>query len=302
MAGPARRVARKGDTDVVALDVVPGVPSIGVLRLEPGVTVALPGPHAHDFLALAFFELDGGSLATRRTEWQLHAGDLLITGPGEAYDARGLSTATGWVVFFAPDAPGSQAGGGVLAWASHPLLFPFAARATVEPRRLRVPDDRRGWWSAHLDELDRELRERRDGYAEAAAAELTLLLIATARIASSALATDLRGNGEPLLAHVFEAIERQYAGHASLRSVAEDVALTPGHLTTVVRRKTGRTVQGWIVERRMVEARRLLAETDLSIEEVGDRVGLPDPRYFIRTFKRVHEMTPNRWRRAALGR
>ena len=36
--------------------------------------------------------------------------------------------------------------------------------------------------------------------------------------------------------------------------------MSPGHLTTVVRRKTGRTVLEWIAERRMAEARRLLVE------------------------------------------
>jgi AraC family transcriptional regulator, transcriptional activator of pobA len=35
----------------------------------------------------------------------------------------------------------------------------------------------------------------------------------------------------------------------------------------------GRTVQEWIVERRMVEAWLLLVEADLAVEEVGRRVG-----------------------------
>jgi AraC family transcriptional activator of pobA len=44
------------------------------------------------------------------------------------------------------------------------------------------------------------------------------------------------------------------------------VSLSLGHLTTVVKRKTGRAVQEWIAERRMAQARRLLIETDLSVE------------------------------------
>jgi AraC-like DNA-binding protein len=76
------------------------------------------------------------------------------------------------------------------------------------------------------------------------------------------------------------------------------VSLSPSHLTTVVRRKTGRTVGEWIAERRMVEARRLLVETDLAVEEVGRRVGYGDPGYFVRSFRRAHGMTPLGWRRA----
>jgi AraC-like DNA-binding protein len=70
---------------------------------------------------------------------------------------------------------------------------------------------------------------------------------------------------EPLLAAVFDLVETRYHEPISLRDVADAVGLTTGHLTTVVGRRTGRIVQQWITERRMREARRLLADTDLTI-------------------------------------
>jgi AraC family transcriptional regulator, transcriptional activator of pobA len=109
---------------------------------------------------------------------------------------------------------------------------------------------------------------------------------------------DLRLNDEPLLAEVFGFIEERYSERVSLRDVARAVSLSRGHLTTVVRRKTGRTVQEWIAERRMAEARRLLVQTDLAVEEVGRRVGYRDAGYFVRTFRRTHGATPLGWRRA----
>jgi AraC-like DNA-binding protein len=78
--------------------------------------------------------------------------------------------------------------------------------------------------------------------------------------------------------------------------VAATVNLTPGHLTTVVRRKTGRTVQRWIGERRMSEARRLLRETDLTVETIATRTGYRQPSFFIRQFRRDHLVTPAAWR------
>jgi AraC family transcriptional activator of pobA len=61
-------------------------------------------------------------------------------------------------------------------------------------------------------------------------------------------------------------IEERYHEPISLKDVARAVSLSLGHLTTVVKRKTGRAVQEWIAERRMAQARRLLIETDLSVE------------------------------------
>ena len=60
---------------------------------------------------------------------------------------------------------------------------------------------------------------------------------------------DLRLKDEPLLAEVLGFIEERYRERVSLKDVARAVSLSPGHLTTVVRRKTGRTVQEWIAER-----------------------------------------------------
>jgi AraC family transcriptional activator of pobA len=97
---------------------------------------------------------------------------------------------------------------------------------------------------------------------------------------------------------VFEVIERGYAQALSLRDVAAAVNISPGHLTSTVRRQTGRTVQQWITERRMVQARRLLAATELTIGEVGRRAGFPDAGYFARTFGKTHGMSPTRWRAA----
>jgi AraC family transcriptional regulator, transcriptional activator of pobA len=48
----------------------------------------------------------------------------------------------------------------------------------------------------------------------------------------------------------------------------------------------------------MAQARRLLVETDLTIDELARQVGYADPIYFVRTFRRVHGTTPLRSRRA----
>ena len=96
---------------------------------------------------------------------------------------------------------------------------------------------------------------------------------------------------------MFTVIDERHCEPLSLRDVARELGMTPGHLTTVVRRRTGRTVQEWIIERRMAEARGLLDETDLPIAEVARRVGVSDPGYFSRLFSRAHGTSPREWRR-----
>ncbi|MGZ4286561.1 MAG: AraC family transcriptional regulator [Solirubrobacteraceae bacterium] len=284
----------------------PGTPPVGIIRLDQTNMEGLgPGhAHAHDFLVLAYFERGGGTLRIGPREWSVTAGDCYLVAPGEVVgvgeDPDRFAGARGWAVYFPPQGLGPNAPEALLGWRAHPLLLPFARGAAAGAQRLRVPPDRRRWWSTHLSELDRELRQRHDGYHEAAVANLTLLLVDIARFARDVV-EDLKVNNEPLLAKVFAYIDAHYDQPISLRDVAAALGLTPGHLTTVVRRKTGRTVQSWIVERRMAEARRMLVETNQTVAQVGRSLGYGDPVYFSRTFRQANGTTPMNWRRVARG-
>lgn len=273
----------------------PETPPVHVLRhphtaLEPDQA----RPHIHDFPALLYVERDVDAPLAG-----IQAGDLYLAAPGDVVRPPpwAFRHAGAAVVFFAPEALGGDQPAAPATWWSHPLLFPFVHGRPTGLLRLRVPSAERPEWTRLLAALETELTERRGGYQQAARAHLTLLLVSVARLATD-LVEDLRRSDEPLLAEVFAVIERGYPDRLSLRDVARAVNLTPGHLTTAVRRRTGRTVQDWILQRRMTQARRLLAENELSVGEVGRRVGLPDPGYFARTFRREHGMSPRDWRGA----
>jgi AraC-like DNA-binding protein len=279
----------------------PGELPVATWRLEHDwATTGSFEEHAHDFPGLAYFETAGGRLRTGRRTWPIETGDLFVIAPGDLMGdihAADLAGANGWGVFFTADALGPEVPGAHLAWRTHPLLFPFVRGGAIGALRLRVPAPDRPEWVTRLRALHDELTHRRDGYREAALAHLVLLLVGVSRLAADVV-DDLRENREPLLAEVFEVIEQRYPQPLSLRDVAAAVSISPGHLTSTVRRQTGRTVQQWITERRMVQARRLLATTTLPISEVGRRVGFPDAGYFARTFGKMHGTSPVQWRQA----
>ncbi len=163
--------------------------------------------------------------------------------------------------------------------------------------RFEVCAEDRAEWSRRLRFMDSELREKGPGYREAVSAYLTLALVDIARLAQDVVG-QLRVQDQPVLAGVFGFIEDHYAEPISLKDVARAANLSSGYLTTLVRRQTGRTVLEWIAERRMAEARRLLVETDESVERIGARVGYDDPAYFARRFRSAHKVTPAFWRNA----
>ncbi|ALE79899.1 AraC family transcriptional regulator [Pseudonocardia sp. AL041005-10] len=256
---------------------------------RPSALPRVRGPHTHDFLTLVHVVRGAGTYRIDGHTWPLGEGDALVIAPGAVVEhPEEPESPPGelWSVVFPAEAVAPA------TWQDHPLLAPFVGRHRGGGQRIGVPPADRAIWRARLVDLDDELTRRRDGHAEAARAHLTLLLVALGRLVDDVPAE----SGDPLLAAVFAVVEERFASRLSLRDVAAAVGLTPGHLTTVVRRGTGRTVQQWITERRMREARRLLASTDLPVAEVGARVGYPDPGYFARRFRAAHGVTAATWR------
>jgi AraC family transcriptional regulator, transcriptional activator of pobA len=237
--------------------------------------------HIHDFPVL----------------WYANAAGLVyVVAPGAAVDPGQVPHRdSGIGVFFDPAALDGDGRSPWPSWRRHPLLFPFVHGQAGGLLQLTVPAARRPLWDNVIGSIEAELAERKEGYRQAALAHLTLLLIDVARLAGDVVG-DLRRSGEPLLAEVFTVIDRHRGEPLSLRDVARELGVTPGHLTTVVRRRTGRTVQEWIIERRMAEARSLLSDTALPVAEIARRVGISDPGYFSRQFRRTHGRSPRDWR------
>nr|WP_304441338.1 AraC family transcriptional regulator [Mycobacterium sp. 852002-51057_SCH5723018] len=285
MTRPARIVRHREGVPVYQYRTNPDTPPVSVLRPGSGDLIE-HGRHIHEFPAL----------------WYVPAAGLVhVVAAGEVLDpARMGDPHAGVAVSFDPAALGQDGRSPWPAWSAHPLLFPFLHGHAGGILRLELPAARRSAWDAAIRSIETELTGRQEGYRQAALAHLTLLLIDLARLAGPVVA-ELRRSGEPLLAQVFEAIDRRLAEPLSLRDVAGELGMTPGHLTTVVRRRTGRTVGEWIIERRMAAARRLLAETDLPVAEVARRVGVPDPGYFSRLFSRTHAASPRNWREGRTG-
>ncbi|HZQ31383.1 MAG TPA: helix-turn-helix transcriptional regulator [Mycobacterium sp.] len=224
------------------------------------------------------------------------SGVVYVVAAGEVLDPRQMDQVDDGVgVLFDPAAFGGDGQSPWPGWRAHPLLFPFLHGQSGGLLQLTVPAARQSLWDSTIRSLEAELHERQEGYRQAVLAHLTLLLIDVARLADDVVG-DLRRSGEPLLAEVFSVIDRHRGEPLSLSGVARELGMTPGHLTTVVRRRTGRPVQEWIIERRMTEARSLLAETDLPIQEIARRVGVSDPGYFSRLFRRTYGTSPRSWR------
>ncbi|MBQ9071375.1 MAG: helix-turn-helix transcriptional regulator [Clostridia bacterium] len=77
-------------------------------------------------------------------------------------------------------------------------------------------------------------------------------------------------------------------------AVAQNVSL--GYLSTVFKKETGKTLTGYIKDKRMAHARHLLSTTQLQIQTIALRCGIMDLQYFSKIFKKETGETPKQYR------
>lgn len=87
------------------------------------------------------------------------------------------------------------------------------------------------------------------------------------------------------------------------RSVAYYAAeqnMTAGHFSTVVRNVSGRTAMHWIEALTIAKAKKMLADTTLSIKEIALAMAFPDQSTFGKYFKSHEHMPPSEYRKRLL--
>ena len=281
----------------------PESPQVWVSRYTSQPHTSPSRPHTHAFFELLFVEAgEGWHKIGERQTWA-QAGDLFVIVPGEIHDPRGLDHATKWIVAFGADTLNLGQTEADLFLPQQLQLRSLLCNQQVETRHLHIAPQELPRWLLQLQQLQRELGNKHFGFTEAARALLILLLIDIARLVpiDKTVQPELElpkcsMQSRPLLTRVFRFIEANYRQPIGLSEVAKAVNFSPAYLTDLVRRETGRTVLEWIVEHRMALARRLLLETDESVNQIVQTVGYLDPGHFIRLFRRLHGTTPQAWR------
>ena len=78
--------------------------------------------------------------------------------------------------------------------------------------------------------------------------------------------------------------------------LAKMVFLNTDYLSKLFRKQEGVTIGEYIAGKRMMLAAQLLKNTDLSIADIGQRVGITDASYFIKMFRKREGVTPQQYR------
>ncbi|MBK1897335.1 helix-turn-helix domain-containing protein [Chryseobacterium paridis] len=91
-------------------------------------------------------------------------------------------------------------------------------------------------------------------------------------------------------------IRKEFKTLKSPSLYAEVLNISPGYLTEVVHEATGKSALYWIHQEILVEAKRLLIFTHLTVKEIAHELGYNDHAYFTRLFTKLEGRSPSGFR------
>lgn len=253
--------------------------------------------HYHSFLELVIVNADGGFnvVGGRRTPFRRRQ----VYHLGMFHPHRVESPAGGhcdyFNITFHPEvamAPHRTARSSPEASPPDVVLAPFYAALPAAPELL--PEDDYRTVAAICGALIREIAQpdRRSATIAPALFQGMIEIIAR-RLANSSGSIDSRVQA------VLRTIAERFHEPLPTRELAAGVGLSASRLDQVFREHTGTTIRRALLRRRLTEAKRLLATTDVPITEVLHSCGFNDVSYFNRSFRADTGTTPRGFRRSA---
>lgn len=102
----------------------------------------------------------------------------------------------------------------------------------------------------------------------------------------------------PVIPDVLSYIEQNYKSDISLSELAGYFYLSKEHLSRLFKKETGQNLFSYIMALKLKEAKRLLTETDMTLDDIAVELGFSNGNYFSKVFKKNELVSPKDYRAA----
>ena len=248
-------------------------------------------PHRHDFYHVAWIESGTGTFIQDDQSYPIKAGSLIFVPPGQVHTWEAKDALHGYILSIEPTLLFSQ------TERPYRLLHELTQWSATAKRQIEV-GGAYDLLRTKFEDLAREFCTSEEFRDEMLRTQITSILISLHRLCS--LRRLCRGPGEvegtddfhPLTNRFLALLEKEEGKFYRANHYVSALSVDSRAFVNAVLSETGKSPSVWIRDRTLLEARRLLTYTDLTISEIAYRLNFRNVSYFVRFYRRLTGTSP----------
>ncbi len=142
-----------------------------------------------------------------------------------------------------------------------------------------------------------EMQDKKEHYNDCVKGLVYALLFEIARFNGRPMTSNKGKNGGLQLERAIEYVEAHYQENFKILELAMECHMSETHFRRVFQEKMNMTPVEYVNFVRVKKACELIDKTDISMEEVAERVGFVTPSTFNRNFRRIIGTSPYQWKK-----
>ncbi|MGQ8336768.1 helix-turn-helix domain-containing protein [Sunxiuqinia sp. A32] len=249
-------------------------------------------PHRHDFFEVLYLMKGSGFHVIDSNKYEIKPPCVFFMSPGQAHKLEFSHDIEGYIFIFTADF--------YLANRSNQnslIEFPFFYNLSQDnpPLQLEKQADIHFLEELFLRSIS-ELKDNQKNPLDTLRSLLDLILTTCTSSYHSEENLKSKGKGYLLVKRFYHLIEENNHKNLSLKEYANLLAITPNHLTQIVKQFTGQTSSQIVKAKQVLEIKRLLVHTNMSVSDIATQLNFEDQSYFTKFFKREAGYSPLQYR------
>lgn len=266
------------------------VPTCGYQHIYPGDPYPLEGhPETHNFdvemgrtlpgCYLIYIPTGRGLLETKSKRWEVNPGDLMVLAPGEWHNYKPSET-TGWEEYWI----------GIRGeFLSNKMLQDLLPDKTSYVKHMGYQEELIFLFNQSLNLV----KQSSSGFKKILAGIVVQLVAYVASYETKKVET----REEDLSHQITDYIRQNLAQDINFKKLASEHRLSYNRFRTIFKNETGVSLQQYLIQERLENAKRLMVNTNLSLKEIAAKTGFNSLFYFSKVFKKKMGYAPGKSRR-----
>jgi AraC-like DNA-binding protein len=244
-------------------------------------------PHRHNFYEVLYLSGGSGYHIIDSNEYRIEPPCIFFMTPGQTHKLELSKDIDGYIFLFTPDFYLlNQSNKNKL------LSFPFFHSVTRQNPPLYLMQAEDNVFIKNLFVKGSTYVKNNTPSEEFIRSLLDLILLTCNQLYPKEYKVLPNTKGHILVKKFMLLIEENYQLNLKVSDYANRLSITANHLTQLVKQITGKTTNEILQEKNILEIKRLLLYTNLTVTEIASQMNFPDQSYFSKYFKKCTGVTP----------